>query len=1676
MSMLSGSGEHLESPRTRELNLRRASVLSFQTALSGMGGYASNEDTSGPVDLEQLDGALPRRPWLQNPESGGRSGVSSYSSSPDERLPGGWRSLSWLHEGEASRTPHLGPGNGGVGRRTPSQSPRMHLSPLVDDSDRLLSNTPIKSRQSSNPSESPNKQMVLAASATQSASNTLTTEPFSEPSHKNALLSPLSDQARVQSPASGTSTIDAPSATADVSADVGDETLAPRRQSTIATIKPEMVRTSEQSRAEKSPKTSLDGSMVDSPKESEAPVLPEKSSPPVPSKEREVGLSSPPLSDDVISTALPVDTSSKSPAISRIPESVSPVNDIRLQPLSKMADAGQTDMLETVPQPIEKEYKNAAESKERVTDTASIRPGVGAHNTRIKSGGDAGPAFAALMRDAGSSAVARPVTTGAPVPEPRSDSPSIETPPREPSPPPEGEVEARAEWERTQMRRIAEQSKNKANSSRKATFRTQLKPLQLVAAEEAKQQARMSTTPRISPDQSTVKTPPKDEQRGIRSTAGPSTVPDGAVPANSLKAGPVLSTQQLQRMSARDMRLSASAINMASGVTEIGGAYPVFASPPISAVKPGERQYPGLMPQRSLVPPFELQNRPDGLPSGLIGPDGIRKSPNDPDVCLECMMRDEDMIDVHVVGAGLWERESDKDFSEACRLEADDDARREQQGPRTQGEASVNSHGGTIESSSIANAEASSGRPRFTKVRVKRVAKGEPLTAERLKLHTQMNPPASSHRWRTLQTFLAVQAKYIAMDQRARGMHPPAVPIKQSEYDNSMIRTTSNDSKRTTPSQLVKIDESAPLTAQERLQKEKGAALVREARRRNGTSAPDVRGLTSQAGARPSPTGLSVCDLDSPVIEDEQKRLSIQFLGNENSSGNHSIPRRNNGPGPAYVRAGSAQDLRSIPYAMHKAHIDMPPSPSSALAPPSAPFRSSTPQAFGSRGMRTASSQLSLANSGSMIDMHVGNEDRRDHRLSQAGFLPGTPLHTTSPGAFNRAYYGFPGDGDSARNDEGPDGRVGDSSMQSNELDTSYGASRDAEKKRKKGTGGLRGLFNKISGKDSLATDAGAPRRDTDDGEGPRLRKISLGAEASLADLQPPPTVGGLMNRARRSTSSLLNISNRPSMDGSAMLNDRLGLPMLNSPGMNSQISLDMGPFGSGPLPPPRKESRGPQADPSTGDYDRRSRTLSAGNMFGKRKAPNVTDLPVSSTGIEDSAQSSSGPRISLQHGEPRHAPEAERTGSPLSRDTARMGGQAAYRKSHLSDLMPRSSCVDGVQAPGRPSPAPSSVLQFDGHRQSVQSPAQAQPPWAGQHAVPPPSYRQNEMRPHTPSSTNAMSNSNPSSGTGPPKRPPRNPSRGAASQPASEHANDNAADAAPMSQLLSPLPHRQTTFEGPTPDGMYSPRQSAYAPGLQAFPVYEDSAYPMHTRSGSASGGLTAFDSDPQTMEGFDSMRSRALSASTPPAQTRKSRLLRLPFGKNKRESVATSISSNKFNSSTGTGTGGTPSLKSRSSRGTLDELNMSGLGAMGNQSMQTAAYGRTPSMVGPNANGYQFSTPASQETPFRMNVDRREVSGSYEQDSFPSSSPAPSPSGLKPWLQARRGSNSFDDRNGVIAGLPPRSQSALGMLDSGQFDDTDPIETRPTKQPNNSSGKRSFLPRLRTSSRAALRSVDED
>jgi len=133
------------------------------------------------------------------------------------------------------------------------------------------------------------------------------------------------------------------------------------------------------------------------------------------------------------------------------------------------------------------------------------------------------------------------------------------------------------------------------------------------------------------------------------------------------------------------------------------------------------------------------------------------------EVCLECMMRDRDMIGIDVVGPGVWARESDADFEEAMRAQAAmDDQHSDPDSSAHQNPSSTQTTDELVE-----NTPAETGTLKKSRSRKKPLGKGQALTAPALKAWTQMNPPASSHRWRTLQLYLKEQRHFLELERKA---------------------------------------------------------------------------------------------------------------------------------------------------------------------------------------------------------------------------------------------------------------------------------------------------------------------------------------------------------------------------------------------------------------------------------------------------------------------------------------------------------------------------------------------------------------------------------------------------------------------------------------------------------------------------------------------------------------------------------------------------------------------------------------------------------------------------------------------------------------------------------------------------------------------------------------------
>lgn len=1250
-----------------------------------------------------------------------------------------------------------------------------------------------------------------------------------------------------------------------------------------------------------------------------APSLPAKESPSPPAKP--VNLTSP-LSDSVIPPPLPSNVAAKTPLMMAPANLSSPVSDFRTRPLVNvtpaMQAAGVASLQEqkglaglgahNVAGPAQRQEVTPSDGEEENTDVANRRP---------RAGSNAGMLPRAALVEAPT------------VPEPLGRSSmedSAETPSREPSPPPEGEIEARAEWERAMMKRKQKSDKPSDAAGRRTTLRGQLKPLQLVPNEAGGRQKQPSS--------------PYDGMSGI---SGSSPI------SNRLNGAPsgAISTQQLQRQQARDQRRSVGAINLAMGggndfALGSNGPYPSFPSPSTTATPGGAgiaggRVYPGMIPQRSLVPPFELQQRPDGLLSGLIGPDGVRRSVNDPEVCLECMMRDEDMIDVHVVGPGLWERESDRDFDDALRTEAEDDARRA--ADRERGSSATGEDQGSLAGHSSSQqhgqpTSSSSGRAPRTKIRVKRVGQHDPLSADRLKLHTQMNPPASSHRWRTLQNFLAVQAKYIAMEQQARQeewerTHPvEAKMAKERAATIAMARTGSNDtaasdrmpgaglsnrksiSRNRSASALLsgpgagraQLINDEDLGPEERMLKERDVASAREARRKNVSSDAGLKyNPNKQMPVPPVPPQLNLRTDPHTIDDPQQHRLS--------SSAGVMTPRRPvpSSRVPPLSRGASASDLRGVPGSM--ATSPAMPSTPDGLIPPT-PLQMSTPRGFGNR----TASQLSLAPSGSMLDMHVavGHGGPASSNIGAGGHqTPNMPLPSPmdldrerSRSSSPRNFFGFPGDGDAS-----PAMRP---SFQQDERSATGPADYPGERRDGAATGkkkkGLRGLFSKISGSASGSNpnmnNVFQPDKRSD-GSGSPVQSARRGSMSADSALAPPPGMGGLMGRARRSTSSLLG-----GRDSVEQVRDLYTEP----PSMPNPDRFDMGPFQP-PLPPERKQSKlVPEENRGMGLPPMRT---SSSSSYGAPFPPSPA-MPHHGGASTASSMRGSAPQPPA-HGQQQQPRQPVNGSSPSNSRTTSMASMQSrlaptpQRKLPTIDASPGTETqpLDGMgrarkqargsgidQASVRSARTQTTEAFGDGSRQRPESRTSvadsrrsrlsvaSKPPFD---SLP---LRNSSSLMQTPSSSPPMPQGDGAAGrpslSMPPSRPQRSPRR--------QESNSSHSTAATANQQATSQPSVQPALPQSRSSAFPPPQQRFSSVPAGAQPYMQPMSVGMPSRN--FSGGFTPemrqelAGQQPQHESHDATISARRGSSGTgasSKADNRKSKLLRLPFGfsgKNKNRS----------------------------------------------------------------------------------------------------------------------------------------------------------------------------------------------
>ncbi|KIJ39903.1 hypothetical protein M422DRAFT_68708 [Sphaerobolus stellatus SS14] len=176
-----------------------------------------------------------------------------------------------------------------------------------------------------------------------------------------------------------------------------------------------------------------------------------------------------------------------------------------------------------------------------------------------------------------------------------------------------------------------------------------------------------------------------------------------------------------------------------------GGPYPNITSN-------SYRSYSPASPRQSYNP-----NTPSrGPPANALYPAGVSplplQPPNSPaqmagtpkELCLECMMRDEDMADVDVTSPGVWERESDAYYVELCRREEEEERERE------------------MHPTSSSGVSSSMGEHRLPR------ARGAKMTEGNLAVWNTLNPPEPASKHQTLLSYLDTQNTLLRAESRAR--------------------------------------------------------------------------------------------------------------------------------------------------------------------------------------------------------------------------------------------------------------------------------------------------------------------------------------------------------------------------------------------------------------------------------------------------------------------------------------------------------------------------------------------------------------------------------------------------------------------------------------------------------------------------------------------------------------------------------------------------------------------------------------------------------------------------------------------------------------------------------------------------------------------------------------------
>ncbi|MBW0522495.1 hypothetical protein O181_062210, partial [Austropuccinia psidii MF-1] len=347
------------------------------------------------------------------------------------------------------------------------------------------------------------------------------------------------------------------------------------------------------------------------------------------------------------------------------------------------------------------------------------------------------------------------------------------------------------------------------------------------------------------------------------------------------------------------------------------------------------------------------------------------------EVCIECMMRDRDMVGIDVISPGVWDRKSDIDFHQAMAQEENDsDQIHSISQDHNHNHHLLNSH--QNKSNENLNLDPNSSNQSYP-IKKKRLGRGNPLTANALKTWTQMNPPAASHRWKTLKLYLAEQRHNLELEYRAK-----LSTQVESEWTEQLIRNSLdpiNQSYRNQSDSNSRFDVNFLNPISSRLKSTQ-------------------RGSTSTLLS----TGILVEKLD--VSKDEKE--ADKYRANDQKLSHISRPISSASINPnGFFPSTSFKNSKSNSHYTNSSNFKQtinqhsssirPPSPShySLTSRKSTFGESIRPISMWSRIRRSGSHSIfSLAPSGSMLDMHLGLSQDRDQ--SNPLFKPHLYHHQTN--------------------------------------------------------------------------------------------------------------------------------------------------------------------------------------------------------------------------------------------------------------------------------------------------------------------------------------------------------------------------------------------------------------------------------------------------------------------------------------------------------------------------------------------------------------------------------------------------------------------------------------------------------------------------------------------------------